>query len=307
MGKALAWSAAIHIALALVMALNSQSLLKRQSDSSQNSIEVRSVSDKDLQKKLSDALSSTEKQIVQSDDQLKSERAPQESFQKVFLSKHNQVVDQNTRAARVGTFKNVLREGPASVDLSPAAKLFQLAPSAKDLEQQQATNTKSGRLVMPEDRKPAADIGEGYSATNDYLEDVAVSANTLLNTQEFKFYSFYERIRERLSSEWERRLGAVFDSLYLRQEGINFDRRTKVQVTMNRRGDIQEIRVLASSGIRELDAAATGAFVGASPFPNPPSDMIDKAEKVVVRWDFVVMAEGSGRMRVEVKRMPAGF
>jgi TonB family protein len=306
MGKALACSLAAHIALALALALNAQ-FLSSPDAITQSALEVRSLSDQEFQKTVRDALASHERQIVQSDDQLKSDSAAQNRNQKVFLSKHNQVVDQNTRAPKVGAFKNVLREGPASIEQSPASKLFKLAPSSKDLEQQQAMTSKTGRLVTPELRSPAHEGGDGVSATNDFLEDVAVGANTLLNTQEFKFYSFYERIREKLSSQWEQRLGAVFDMLYTKQEGLNFDRRTKVQITMNRAGEVQDVRVLASSGIRELDAAATGAFVGAAPFPNPPKDMIDANNKIVVRWDFIVIADGAGPMRVEVKRMPAGF
>jgi protein TonB len=197
-----------------------------------------------------------------------------------------------------------------------ASDLFKLAPSSRDTEQSQSLVNKTGRLRNPAMIAPetgatktaaAGGDGEGQSATDDYLKDVAVGANTLLNTQEFKFYSFYERIRQRLANEWNQRLNSELDQLFAAGTSIDSDKRTKVEVELDERGGLKRVRVVGSSGIEGLDRAATMAFQYAAPFPNPPTDMIEKDRSVRIRWDFVVVADAGNRIHFELRRAPSGF
>ena len=150
--------------------------------------------------------------------------------------------------------------------------------------------------------------GEGYSASDDYLENVAVGTQTLLNAKEYKFYGFYERIRERLTDYWYNMLTAEIDGLM--QSGRLFaggDRETQVLVKLDARGQLQSVNVIGSSGIDVLDRAATNAFKSAAPFPNPPSGMIESDKSVNVRWDFVVMANDLHGYQVRVRRMDSSM
>ena len=295
-------------------------------DPSKNSLQVRSLSERDLQKEMAKALESQDQQIAQGDDSLKSPKAPEKPNEKIYLSKNNQVVDHNTRAARFGKYKNVLKEGVLNPSDSKQAsaspdktsnpksaalkKLFQLAPSEKDLEQTQSATAKTGRVRVASDRPQSqgrSPAGEGLSATDDYLEGVEIGANTLLNAKEFTFYSFYERIREKLAYEWNQNLASELNRLAVQGNVLGFDRRTKVEVQLDPKGQLTGLRVIGSSGLDELDRAATNAFKMASPFPNPPQGMIENKKVVSIRWDFVVIADADTGFRVEVKRSPAGF
>lgn len=292
---------------------------------------VESISENDLASRLRKALKAKERQltpkerqltpkerqIAQMDESTKTEVAPVEDGRKrIFDSKFNAVVDQNTRAAQVGKFKNNF-----STD-----KLFQIARNEKDEEQERALTRNTGRLKTEPPhssarspassmRTPIASVDTaalapqaGPSATDDFLEDIAVGAHTLLNTREYVFYGFYERIRERLTPHWHGALDQEVSLLRANapQGALTMDRRTKVEVELFADGTLKHVRVLSSSGVAELDRAATHAFRGAAPFPNPPKGLL-VGPSLKIRWDFVVLMSTDGPVRVEVRRAPASF
>jgi len=270
-------------------------------------MQVETMNEKDYLSKLKARYIKETRQIVQMDERLKSESKPDEK-QKVYLSKHDQVADQNMRAEHVGKFKNVDKSGAESVS---AAKLFELpkdllkAEDEKRLTESKDPQAPSGRLFTPPSRSPASlgPQGDGFSATDDYLKDVAIGAQTILNTEEYKFYSFYARVREALSAQWSYRVKQELTELYA--GGAKFsdsEKITKVEVRLSRRGEIVQTRILTSSGVFELDRAASEAFRAAAPFPHPPSDMIDSLDQVSIKWDFVVYTTQSSGVRIQVQR-----
>lgn len=274
-------------------------------------LQVRSLAEKDFRKELREALDATEAaklQIARTDESIKSEHAP-DTKEQIFLSGHNQAVDHNVRAARVGKFKNVLEEGvqdggvntpPSEGASSPSpklAKLLDIGPHARDIEAREALTAKTGLV-----RKPAS-LGKGFSATDDYLPDVAIGANTLLNAREFKFYGFYERLREKLSDRWQSRLASAFQQVVNTDGTLDGEHITKVQVELDEHGALRHVTLIGSSGVAPFDRAATDAFREAAPFPNPPAGMIEGKGSVRIRWDFVVVASAEhGGISVQVRR-----
>jgi protein TonB len=246
-------------------------------------------------------------QLVQTDDQLKTKEVPLE-HQDVFLGRHNQRVDQNTRAARVGAFKNVLKEG-----LKDARDLFKIesetsaqrAPASITKDESQGQTTRFPSSVPG----PSPTPGEGHSATDDYLPHMAIGANTLLNTREYKYASFFERIREKLNHQWQTRLRSEMEGLYLQGvRGFSGERLTKLRVILDSQGAVKRIIKEGSAGYVELDRAAVGAFHAAAPFPNPPKDLLEGSEATLsIDWHFVVMGNENLGLRMRVDRVPAGF
>jgi TonB family protein len=248
-------------------------------------------------------------QIVQQDDLKSDPNLVAPLSDKVYQSKSTNIVDQNTRAARVGAFKNVLEEGtqspptrkPATVEeknVELVQNLFTLPPDA--LAPRDGKNRKVAAIPAPEK------IGEGFSATNDYLPDISVGANTILNTQEFKYYSFYERIRQKLAFQWESRLKNSFDSLVAQGvKQLTGDRITKLRITIKKDGSILESDVMGTSGYQELDKAALDAFKAAAPFPNPPLGLLEGKEELSIDWSFVVMTAEDSGVKLTVRRNPA--
>jgi protein TonB len=56
---------------------------------------------------------------------------------------------------------------------------------------------------------------------------------------------------------------------------------------INHKGEIVHVKVIGTSGVRELDEAAVESFNKAGPFPNPPQGML-KNGVATIEWGFVV-------------------
>lgn len=310
--KQLLWSVVLAVgvhAMALMFIVWSSLELPRHADviaqtAAQNSLEVQPMTETDFENRLKKALGDDAIAIVQTDSRLTSKRQPNQD-QKVYLSKAQQWAAENTRAAHVGAFWNDPGPGKGKPTLK---KLATIMPHERDLEQERAlqsrTGIERGPANIPLNLESAQNQEEnlGGAQTDDYLPDVAVGAQTLLNTKEYIFYGFFERIRHILNERWHERLRGELGGLHAQGKALSKgDRITQVAVYLNSQGLLQRIELLASSGVHELDQAAVDAFRLAAPFPNPPSGMIEK-ESVRIRWDFVVSSVGGSGLRLQVKR-----
>jgi TonB family protein len=305
------WSLVGHLILFLLLVIYDLTHSPSEVPLPPQALEVKTLSEADFQKAVAKALNAKERQIVQTDTRLKSSDSPSEK-EEHFLSGQNQRVDRNTRAAKVGKFKNVLNQGnPNGGDNKQGiAKLFELGPSeeAKEDSAAQAGGREPASVGTGRLRKPASvesgPRGEGESATDDYLEDVAIGAQTLLNAKEYKFYGFYARIREKLSESWHLKLKEELPLLEAQGTPIiNTTRRTSVRVFLSPSGQLQKIQLLQSSGLGGLDRAATDAFRMAAPFPNPPREMISEDDGLVaIKWEFVIVADANSNVQFTVER-----
>ncbi|MBP7843627.1 MAG: TonB family protein [Proteobacteria bacterium] len=302
MKRSLLWSLVGHLILFLLLVI--QSLIKHEENyAPASAIEVKSVSEADFQKALKRELeaNSKEKQIVQIDPSLKSEEAPSEKAK--YLSSHNQIADNETRAAKFGKFKNIFNQGnPNGGDQKKISQLLKITDSTESPPKgREPASAPTGRL-----RRPASEDGpkgEGESATDDYLQDVAIGAQTLLNAKEFKYYSFYARIREKLSETWQVKLREEIPLLQSQGHPIsNQTRKTSIRVFLSPSGQLQKIQILEGSGLAGLDRAATDAFRQSAPFPNPPQGMIGDDGLVSIRWDFVLVADADQNVQFTIQR-----
>jgi protein TonB len=130
---------------------------------------------------------------------------------------------------------------------------------------------------------------KGLASNNDYVEDVPLGDVTNLNTTENKYYSFYFRIKQKLEQHWGSSIHERAKSLY--KSGRRFPASenliTAISVTLNENGNILDIKIEGTSGIRELDQAAIESFNKAGPFPNPPKGLVVDG-RAVIQWGFVV-------------------
>jgi TonB family protein len=305
---ALGASALLHLLLVGLVHVSSKSPREYRAPIAKT-MQIETMGEKDYLEKLKERYQKKEKQIVQMDDRLKTDLKPDQN-QKTYLSKHNQVADQNMRAERVGKFKNVDREGIKS-QASKVANYFKLPDDLIKAEdelrpQSPSPNAPSGRLFKPEPSRSPASLGpdgDGYSATDDYLKDVVIGSQTILNTEEYKFYAFYARIREALSSQWSFRVKHELSQIYASGASLQGNEKiTKIEVRLSAKGELLQARILTSSGYHELDRAASEAFKAAAPFPHPPKDMVNQRNEVSIKWDFVVYASQGSGLRIQVQR-----
>jgi len=129
----------------------------------------------------------------------------------------------------------------------------------------------------------------GLAQSNDFIEDVPLGDMTNLNTTENKYYGFYHRIRQKLEQHWGSSIKDKAKNLYRSKGRIPASENliTSVTVILNDKGNILDIKIEGTSGVRELDQAAIESFNKAGPFPNPPKGLLIGG-RATIQWGFVV-------------------
>ncbi len=132
-------------------------------------------------------------------------------------------------------------------------------------------------------------LGEALKG-GQYIQGMKEGEFSALNTKEFVFYSYFERVRKQLDQAWQPILRENVHRLLKagRRLASNSDFVTRALVTMNAKGEILRIQVLEESGTQDLDQAAVDALNKAGPYPNPPKGLIDSSGHVEIRWDFIL-------------------
>ena len=218
-------------------------------------------------------------QIVEQDEGPSKDEAPENAR---FLSAKNQKVQKQTVAAQRGQFQN-MKKSSSEAKKQLAANLFKSFDANEAYQRQKSADLKA---TTGEDTKVAE-----TSQSSDYIKDVEVGLETVLNTREFKYYSYYNRIRKQLAQHWEGRVRDKLSKLF--REGrapaaTHQDRVTKLMIVLNDRGTLVRVQVISDSGVSDLDDAAIEAFRAAAPFPNPPKGIVEGDGTVKIRWDFVL-------------------
>jgi len=140
------------------------------------------------------------------------------------------------------------------------------------------------------DRPTWSSDGAGADVPKEYIKGVSESDRTALNTREYVFFSYFQRIRSRLDVAWSASLRESLERFYRKGRRIASDQewKTRTWVTLNSGGTVVRVRLVEESGVMDLDAAALAAFNDAGPFPNPPQGLIDEHGLVELHWDFVL-------------------
>jgi len=220
-----------------------------------------------------------QQQIVNTTELGRKEK-PQDDY---FLGKTNQTFQRQTAARRNGPFS------PGALGEAGSPKKMVLDPKKLGLGQ----NLFAPKMPKTAQAKtPGTQQGDpqavGPAASSDFIENLPLGDFAQLNTQEFKYFGFYDRIRQKLEMFWGVALREKAQSLSRQGRYIASGQRiTGLQVLLDRQGNIIKVLVKAASGVRELDEAAVESFRKAGPFPNPPQGMI-KGGYALIEWGFVV-------------------
>jgi len=243
-------------------------------------------------------LKNNAKQIIETDDKQANNSINEKAK---FLSGKNNSVDKETQAKLGDKFKNaqsVAALKPATqAEKKSKPSLFGDKFNAYDALEKKAGNksldTTSHRQNSQQNQN--AQMGSESTAT-DKAQNVDMSLKTALNTREYKYYGYYQRIKTQLNQWWQpgvkervsrlmskgRTIASVSDT------GAGGNKVTKLIIVLNDAGTLVKVQILSESGVRDLDEAAVDAFRQAAPFPNPPKGMIETDGTIKIRWDFVV-------------------
>jgi TonB family protein len=142
----------------------------------------------------------------------------------------------------------------------------------------------------PKERDDRRWASAGEQLPQDYVKGMKESERTVLNTKEFVFFGYYQRIRERLDRAWVPILRANVAAYYRRGRTLASDdeHTTKVMVVLDGEGRITKVEITSESGTADLDDAAVKAFNLAGPFPNPPRGIVDNNGEIKIPWEFIL-------------------
>lgn len=227
-------------------------------------------------------------QVIEQDDKPLNDEVDEKAR---YLGRHNQKVIKETRAENTGAFSNAAQPGlrkkgiPSEQGKKPQPKkLSGDLPTLDKLKPQWSITPKAENLQVKQEGK--------NSQTSDHLKDVNKGLQTLLSTREFVYYSYYQRIREKIRQQWEPRIREKVRKVFASGRTIASarDRITQVVIVLDENGSLINVQVIGESGVSDLDEAAVDAFRAAEPFPNPPNGIVENDGKIRIRWDFILEA-----------------
>lgn len=211
-----------------------------------------------------------------------------------YLSRYNQRIAEETKAANPGKFQNDAKMGEVPKK-----------SSAKSAKKPSMSTSPDGDIVLPKlsdltpkfkwDKMPSVENPGPLSQSDDFLKNLKSGPQTLLTTREFVYYSYYTRIKERLRLFWEPKIKEKINRLFAsgRRLASDEEKITRLIIVLDKEGHLIKVQVLGPSGVQDLDDAAVEAFEAAAPFPNPPRGIIEPDGTIKIRWDFILEAEMS--------------
>jgi TonB family protein len=128
-----------------------------------------------------------------------------------------------------------------------------------------------------QDPVPAAHMSSARSGApqNDWLDEER-STRLSLNTKEYLYNGYIQRIRRLVNFYWQQNLDNLPRSVHLSKSSYS----TTVLPVLDANGSLDSIDVSEESGSSELDHAVLRAFRVAGPFPNPPEGLIEDDGRV---------------------------
>jgi TonB family protein len=129
---------------------------------------------------------------------------------------------------------------------------------------------------------------EAVRESPDALIGVHEGDETLLNTREFKYAAFFNRVKAAVAMHWHpQEAGQRHESVY----GLLGERTrvTVLEVVLDADGGLVGTRVQISSGLPFLDEEAQQAFVRSAPFLHPPAALLDpESRRIAFRFGFYI-------------------
>lgn len=236
------------------------------------------------------------KRIVETDEKTANETLNPKAK---YLSAKNNSVEKETTAKLGEKFKNSqaitkkTMQAKKIIQQKSAPTLFGDKFNAYDVLEKKAVNhnpNNSQNLARNQKQQDGINRGDESTAT-DKLQNVEQTLKTALNTKEYKYYGYYQRIKTQLNQWWQPEVKEKVSRLMTQGRTIASDSNNKVTkliIVLNDAGTLVKVQVIGESGVRDLDEAAVEAFRQAAPFPNPPKGMVENDGTIRIRWDFVV-------------------
>jgi TonB family protein len=260
--------------------------------------------------------------VVELSPEQKASETPPDSAR--FLSDRNTRVEKQTVSRHAGNHPRVAPrpepgsdEAPKSGGEGRASRSERGSPGREGARGERvATARPSGELRLPElgeggdgaradgDRGGEADLSlssetlrriAGGPSMDGVGEGLEVGEETWLESREFKYATFMNRMRREIGQQW---IPRVRDAQRERDpDGSLFfykERTVVLGLTLDTDGNVRDLSVLESSSVEFFDRVAVTSVRAAQPFPNPPQGMFRSEPAVRIPFSFT-MYPGDGR------------
>ncbi len=190
-----------------------------------------------------------------------------------FLSQFTRRVKEQVRARRIDESQN----RKPSISASPS---FPQPPPSPG----------PGEVKTHQEQPFARQVVIGDSTVGERIPGVQEGGFTALNTDQFTYYTFFNRVNQQIRFRWItniRTFVSLLTAARLKELSAT-NRTTHVEIILNSTGYFMESVVHRSSGDSDLDLAAIEAFKEASPFLNPPQGLVGSDGYIRLYYSFYV-------------------
>lgn len=133
----------------------------------------------------------------------------------------------------------------------------------------------------------------GASSIAQYIPGVKQGSFSALNTDQFTYYTFFERMNEQLRYRWVSLVRSYLNSLSETDLArlTRQDKYFQVEVVLDTDGKYMKGFIHHSSGEHPIDMTAIDAFQAAAPFPNPPKGLVEDDGYIHLHYNFLLMLQ----------------
>ncbi len=192
-----------------------------------------------------------------------------------FLAEKAQRVKEQTKAAISGLTKN------------------QVTAQSKNETANQIKNEKVDPFstnYKPKIKPQVNNSGTSFSTVSESLEDIRVGSMTALNTDQYIYSSFFNRVNDLVYFPWSSMVRnsqeRVAQRLYNKTTLTRWV--TQIEIWIKPNGEFHSTHLMKESGIPEFDRSAVLAFQQAGLFPNPPKEMVEEDGLIHLKYSLTV-------------------
>jgi TonB family protein len=135
----------------------------------------------------------------------------------------------------------------------------------------------------------------GTAGRPDNLPDVEQGRESVLDSKEHLYASFFSRMRGRILEHWDAQ-DAIDRHDPQAKQISGKPRTTVVRMYLDRDGKIEKLVFAVESQVDYLDEEAIRALKAAGPFPNPPEGLFDDEDEFMIQVAFTVEPDGGTRI-----------
>jgi TonB family protein len=214
-------------------------------------------------------------QVVDIEDDSRVSKEPPADSQ--FLSDRNRRVDRQSQARMTGVPPET-SGGPSGPSQPQQAQPKQEVGESGKVNLKLPDSFLKESVPMPKREERMAAL-----APSNYLPEIGMGDETLLNTREYIYASFFVRMKRQMEGVWNPR------RILAGEPDVRNQYVTKVSIVLSRNGRLDSARIVGSSGDMRLDREALEAVERAAPYLNPPPGLLGPDGKIrIPEWHFIV-------------------